>query len=270
MGDELSNKSIEKLRATLERKIILLRECRHTKRFYLSLMDYHEFICSSKILTPVLQQIIAEEQIAPIYLKQIFNDFILIKTIKYNTIPNIEYPNFYTPQVEDKYKLLKKFLELIKNEQEDIKKNNGKIKFDPNLPVIQTERDDEYYDIQKLHNDIMDKLEDLIDNPTTGMLNFDSEKSILFFQGKEIKISQKAESDPHELLKTIFKNITKVWSSDEVLDDWKFDIDKKTPKKKIYFAGLAVNRIIAQETTIKDFLDITTKTVTINKKYLPT
>lgn len=100
------------------------------------------------------------------------------------------------------------------------------------------------------------------------ILDFDDTKSVLYFADREITISKRAENDAHTLLRTIFKNRNKVWNSDEVLDDWQFDTAEETPTKKVYHAGKAVNRIIAQETTIKDFLDVSTKTVAINRKYL--
>ena len=99
-------------------------------------------------------------------------------------------------------------------------------------------------------------------------LDFDPKTSTLYFAGEVIIISKRAENDAHELLKTVFKDRSKIWNSDEVLDDWKFDTEGKTPKKKVYHAGKAVNRIVAQDTKIKDFLDVTTKTVAINRKYL--
>jgi len=119
---------------------------------------------------------------------------------------------------------------------------------------------------QRVHNHITAEL--LKTDETDKKLEFDDSTSILYFAGETITISKRAESDPHELLRTIFKDRAKVWNLDEVLDDWRFDTEKKTPKKKVYHAGKAVNNIIAQETKIKDFLDVNTKTVAINRKYL--
>jgi len=102
-----------------------------------------------------------------------------------------------------------------------------------------------------------------------NILDFDDKQSILFFMGESIKISSRAESDPHELLRTIFKDRSKLWSNDEILDDWEVVIEKNDNSvMKVYQAGKAVNRIIAQETKIKDFLILTTKNTRINEKYL--
>ncbi len=91
----------------------------------------------------------------------------------------------------------------------------------------------------------------------------------LSFMGKEILISKKEESDPHKLIRTLFKDMSKVWANDEILEDWNYSLsDEDVTKNKAYQAGKAINRTIAQETTVKDFLSITTKSISINNKYL--
>ena len=99
-------------------------------------------------------------------------------------------------------------------------------------------------------------------------LAFNPTTSILYFAGVEIVISKTSNSDPHYLLKTLFKNKKKVWNTDEILDDWDFDTEERPPLKKAYHAGKKVNSIVAQNTRIKDFLTVTTKAVIINKKYM--
>ena len=119
---------------------------------------------------------------------------------------------------------------------------------------------------QRVHSFIATEL--LKTDTEEAKLDFDDKQSILYFNGKTITISKGAENDAHELLRTVFKNKSKVWSKDEVLDDWHLEVGNITPKNKVYHAGKAVNRIVAQETQIKDFLVVSTKTITINKKYL--
>jgi len=97
---------------------------------------------------------------------------------------------------------------------------------------------------------------------------FDSKNRKLIFAGKEIIIAKKEESDPHKLMKTLFKDVSKTWASDEILEDWGYSFGEDVKKNKAYQAGKAINRTIAQETTIKDFLEITTKTISINPKYI--
>ena len=122
---------------------------------------------------------------------------------------------------------------------------------------------------QRVHNYIATELLKTDDEEKPQRLDFDATKSVLYFADKAITISKRAENDAHELLRTIFKNRSKVWNSDEVLDAWQVAHNKsRIPKNKVYQAGRAVNRIVAQETTTKDFLDVSTKTVAINRKYL--
>jgi hypothetical protein len=105
----------------------------------------------------------------------------------------------------------------------------------------------------------------------SNKLEFDDATSTLFFADVEIVISKQAESDAHELLRTVFKDRAKTWNADEVLEDWQFALGnsrERVPKNKVYQAGKAVNRIVAQDTTIKDFLTVSTKAVSITKKYL--
>jgi len=132
--------------------------------------------------------------------------------------------------------------------------------------IIFTMKDYRSY-AQRVHNFITTEL--LKVDTEQDKLEFDATKSILTFAGEAITISKRVENDAHDLLKTIFKNRAKVWNGDEVLDDWKVDYTKShIPKNKVYQAGKAVNRIVAIETKIKDFLEVSTKTVSINKKYL--
>ncbi len=105
-----------------------------------------------------------------------------------------------------------------------------------------------------------------IKNPSS--LSFDENTRKLSFNNEEILISKKEESDPHKLMRTLFKDENKIWANDEVIDDWGYKFGEKVSENKVYQAGKKVNSIIAQDTKIKDFLDITTKSISINKKYL--
>jgi hypothetical protein len=70
-----------------------------------------------------------------------------------------------------------------------------------------------------------------------------------------------------DLLNTLFKEPEKNWSNDEIYEDWgEGDFKEKT--NKFYTAGYEINRAIAVETTIKDFLILSTKEIRINEKYL--
>lgn len=264
----MTRTGIDSLKNILERKMQLVKDQRGQKKYFLAVEDYHEYICRSEFLTPIFQGLIAEDKIAPIYLKQIFVDF-LLSFYKKHEVPSVNhYPNFYTPEIEEKYKLMRHFVELTGNDYEEYQSHPNRVYIDPNIPLIKTDRAEEFYYTQKLHNDILEKLEELKDESPSQTLKFDSKNSILYFAGKEITISKRAQSDAHDLLQTMFKDKSKLWNNDEILDEWRIDIDKKTPKTKVYQAAKAVNRIIAQKTQIEDFLVTTTKNVSINKKYL--
>jgi flagellar biosynthesis regulator FlbT len=101
-------------------------------------------------------------------------------------------------------------------------------------------------------------------------LSFDDQKRTLYFMGVSILISKKEESDPHKLIRTLFKDEHKVWANDEIIEDWGYSFDEEISENKVYQAGKKINKTIAEETKIKDFLDVSTKSVAINKKYLKT
>lgn len=108
-----------------------------------------------------------------------------------------------------------------------------------------------------------------IGGPSSPSLNFDVNCSVLQFAGKSIVISKRNKGDAHDLLKTLFRDPTKQWNTDEILDDWHFSHDKKmVPKNKTYQAGKAVNRIVCAQTLRDDFLITNTKYVQVNPKYL--
>lgn len=260
----------EKLKTVLERKLGLLRDYRYHKQYFSAALDYHEYICTSEALEPILSELIEDGKIAPAYLQQIFNDFVLIQSLKKGqktTTLILQFPNFYTKKIEEEHKLLKNFFDLIQADYEDYKKHQGQVLFNPDAPVIKSDRDDEFFYTQKLHNDIIEKLESP-NEQSSNSLDFNESTSTLHFMGTPILISKRVQSDALYLLKTLFKDRARVWNNDEVLDDWKIDVDAKAPKNKVYQAGKAVNRIISQKIQVYDFLEVTTKTVSINKRYL--
>lgn len=131
---------------------------------------------------------------------------------------------------------------------------------------VQFKKGEYQHHLTRIHNYLLDILMREVENQKNN-LDFDNEKSILFFNNKEVTISKTRNSNGHYLLKTIFKDKNKVWEFDEISEDWS-DEYKKDDWARYYNAGYAVNVKVAKETTIKDFLDITSKTVGINKKYL--
>lgn len=124
--------------------------------------------------------------------------------------------------------------------------------------------------VQRFHNYLVTELIKADDNVQKIELHFDDINRVLYFMNERILIAKKEESDSHKLIRTIFKDVEKVWPNDEILEDWGYSFDEEISKNKVYQAGKTINRIVAQDTKIKDFLNITTKTVAINEKYLKT
>lgn len=99
-------------------------------------------------------------------------------------------------------------------------------------------------------------------------LYFDDTTHTLHFAGQAILISSRAQNDSLDLLRLLFTDRSRLWHNDEILNKWDIMRDKNAQKMKAYHAGKALNDIIAKQTTVQDFLLITTKTIRINPKYL--
>lgn len=111
-----------------------------------------------------------------------------------------------------------------------------------------------------------------IEIPISGA-QYNSIAKTLQLGGKEIPMSERAENYPANLLATLFKSPNRIWSNDEILEDWHGAKDVKSiieaaKAKRIYHAGRKVNEKIHQIVGIKDFLIVNTKEVAIQKKYL--
>lgn len=95
---------------------------------------------------------------------------------------------------------------------------------------------------------------------------FDSKTGILDFMGKKIPTAKRSQSYGKDLLATLFKEPSKEWHTDEILEDWVADLD--VPKRRPYNAGKAINKEVASKTLVEDFLIINTTKISINPKYL--
>lgn len=109
------------------------------------------------------------------------------------------------------------------------------------------------------------------ENPKTVIEWYDEKKWTLSFAWKKITISKSGkETDAKLLLATLMKAEWEDYIyNDEILEDWWYnDEDQKNiPKNKVYFAGQAVNKAMQLQTSIEDFLDITTTKARISPKY---
>ena len=109
---------------------------------------------------------------------------------------------------------------------------------------------------------------------TIPQLSFEPGGSLLSFQNKSILISKKRNSDAHYLLTILFGKTNEVFAYDQIWENEYFKrpeayYDKTKDWRKIYNACRLVNKKVAEETTIKDFLNYNKTEVSINKKYLP-
>jgi len=102
-------------------------------------------------------------------------------------------------------------------------------------------------------------------------ISYDDKSGYLFFNDKaKIKISKSKNTNQHYLLKTLFKNKTKIWSVDEIKEDQDPNLCKeiKVNWKSTYFACRDVNEKVAMETLIPNFILFSEKTVCINTDYI--
>lgn len=157
-------KSFEKIKKSLERKIELVKNIKYDDLHHsYSIFQYHEYVCNLIELKPIIQQLIEEKKIEPAYLQQIFNDFMVSDYIKNgnNASKNASYPNFYTPEIENKYKLMKKFVELINSEINNCNKNPNQKLVNSGAILNPIRKDKDIYYLQELHNNIIEKIEEL-------------------------------------------------------------------------------------------------------------
>jgi|GEM_PF-6631346 len=91
---------------------------------------------------------------------------------------------------------------------------------------------------------------------------------ILQFNKKRVTISDSEDSEQHFVMDVLFKNKNKNWSFDEIAESLERDY-AKNDSEKYYGTFYKINKKIEKETGFTDFLQLTSKEVQINKKYLP-
>ncbi|MFA5996951.1 MAG: hypothetical protein WC791_00520 [Candidatus Paceibacterota bacterium] len=101
---------------------------------------------------------------------------------------------------------------------------------------------------------------------------FDSERGILTIGGTQIILGKRIGSENNQirLLATLIKDPYKVWSTDELVEDWEgaeMDIGD-IPKNRFYDPAYKLNTTIEVATGIQDFIEHTTKKININPQYL--
>lgn len=260
----------EKIIATLERKFQLIKDTRDQKLNFAAMMDYCEYLGNSDELTPVIHTLVQEDKIAPICLEQVFNDYLHSYYLKFD-VPEVKtLPKFYTPEIEAKFKLMRKFVELNGDNFERWQKTY-QVYIDPNKAAIPTDRRDAFFHAQKLHNDIIDKL--IAAQPSDAVIapqahiSFNPEKSELLVNGKQVAV--KKFSDPYHLLRIIFEDSSRIY------DEWfytemseKFDALGTLPEKKFYNAAYQLKIKIQLKAGFSDVFTTTNHSIQLNPKYI--
>lgn len=149
------------------------------------------------------------------------------------------------------------------------------VREDPNVNVRELMKEClvffEVPDLKKLEKEI-ERFESFETKPIKKVAppTFNEKTSILSFRGEEILISKSQNTHPHYLLITLFKDLKKNWSLDEIEEDWG-TLRKKTEKinwSRYYNAARNINEKIAMQTKINDFLKYTSKEMRINADYI--
>lgn len=129
-------------------------------------------------------------------------------------------------------------------------------------------REAEAAKLTKLQLEILERelYKEKFPNPKFNHIN-----NVLVFRDKKIPIP--VNTDQWHLCRVIFqdvKSMRRVWDCDEMMEAWGIEKYEKQDLKRVYRAGREVNKKVAIQTTIDDLLDVTTKTIAVNPKYIKT
>ncbi len=101
-----------------------------------------------------------------------------------------------------------------------------------------------------LHNEIKGTYSEVISGIKS--LSVDVNAALLIFDGRVLDLDIKKDSRPSMLLQTLLKNPSNEWSQDQITDDW--GDEEAFSNRAVYDAAVALNKKVAEKTTIKDFL----------------
>jgi len=257
------------IKENLERRFSALLEHKNEPEFVMLELDYIEYIGRNKVIGNIIKDLIKENRIYKKDLQHIYSMFMTITALRqvHEKHPKIIYPSFYDKKIEKTLTLHSDFIKMIYDSDKEYKKAKKEgwseeltdCTREEQVDLIKEHKD--LYVVQQIHNNIMEKLTE----PKNELIFREDGK--LLFLGKEILISKSKDSDPYYLLKTLFKDREKLWNYDEIAEDWGNGYEKNS-WSKYYNAGYKVNEKVAKETTIKDFLELSRKAVSINKKYI--
>lgn len=278
---------INVIKENLERIFNSIIHHKKEGNFLMLELDYIEYIGKNELLGKITKEIIREEKISIKFLEEMFNLFMIIvacrdfKTCNSKKESSLVSPTFTDKEIDKKYNLRKKFKEFLINEYNEFKEAK---KIAGNRSVSEATdffdhswKDDIIDDssllhIQQLHNNLMAKLSEIEIKKALNKKRKTIKNSKASYKGgilyiKNKKISFSSKPNQRNLLNTLFKHPENIWDNDEIWEDWgEQDLIGKT--LKFYTASDEINKKIAIETGLKDFLIKSTMQIQINPKYL--
>ena len=277
---------IKIIKENLDRRYNALLHQKNEGNFLLLEIDYIENIGKNKLLGIIIKNLIKEQKISKKFLQDFFNLFMIMASLRQYGVDKrnkekIIFPSFFDKKIEERYNLFQNFRQMIIDEdrayQEAKEMANGRkvseaTDFFDLRPSKIIKRDDDLLHIQQLHNNLMEKLSEIEIKTLNNMLNkkingknISFKNGILRFKNKELNFDKKPIQK--DLLNTLFKKPKYKWTNDEIWEDWgESDLRPKT--LKFYTASDEINKTIALDTGIRDFLTKSTKQIQINQKYL--
>jgi len=249
-----------------------------TTEFYLKAEgEYFIELCHFDGLSSIANKMVSRKMV-PL---QVFAHYVVVSTlarqidiIKFDDLNNEnvnERLDFDTPLWPEDEVIKKVVIKQVLENLQNLLKEEHKRKVE-NRPWptpeedMESERDEiELHDLYTFHTAIVKCLRE-VNNGS----HFNSEKSIVSVISRPIVVSRTKDSNPHNLLKTIFSDKKKLWNYDEIADNWGWPEDKFDKKswRTFYNACISTNSIVEKKTGIEDFLIFDSKTARINTKYL--
>lgn len=255
------------IKENLERRFSALLEHKRSDQFASLQLDYVEYLAKTKEIEDIVEKLIDEKKVNKEILMHLFKVYNIGSiTMKLDDSSKIDIeeetkkykmPSFINLTIEDKFNVLKSYLDLTRNAERD------KTRPDFLFPDSLEDRENQLFILQKFHNHLMEKLSP--DKLIIVKFFFDVDKSVLIISNKNIKIRR--FSDQYHLLRIIFE------SDSEISKDWFFSEIAELAgggyeDKKFYNATDQIKKKIAVETGIKDFFITTRQSLKINKDYL--
>lgn len=125
------------------------------------------------------------------------------------------------------------------------------------------------YETNRLLKEVSSKLDNLSEqNAKLVAPHFYPDNCEIIFANKRINIPR--NTNQAQLCNALFSEPEKEWDWSEMLEAWGYDETayKKDDWRKVYNTAREVNTKVAIETSVKDLLTVTQKTVQINPNYL--